>query len=356
MWFIDTSQPKRLVIRALDERLSIRLGIRALGVLLLLWVLCALLIVLSLSLGSYPLSFEQLSQALFGSASSESVDTIVWSFRFPRVLAAMLVGAMLALSGAALQSATRNPLADPSLVGISQGAGVAVVLATVLWPEGVEAWRAWLALLGALVIAGVIQWLSGSRQGKGSIRFILMGIGVAAFINAITSALMTYGKIDQAMSALAWLSGSINGVDWSDVGLLAVWFAVMLPIVMTISRAMPTLAMGEATAVGLGVSLIRLRTGLICLAVGLAAVATAVVGPLGFIGLIAPHITRRLCHSGSGLQLLICASVGAVIVALADLLGRTLVDPIQIPAGLMTAMIGVPVFILLLRRGHAAQG
>ncbi|KZN15372.1 FecCD family ABC transporter permease [Marinomonas sp. TW1] len=355
MWFVDKSHPKVLVIRKFGEHFSLRLGIKALGVLLVLLIACILLIMLSLSIGSYQLSVQQVWQVVWGSLPSEHMNTVVWEFRFPRVLVAMLVGAMLALSGSALQSATGNSLADPSLVGISQGAGMAVVLLTVLLPQIVDVWRPWLAFLGALSVAAVIQGLSWSRQGKNSIRFVLMGIGVAAFINAITSALMTYGQIDQAMSALVWLSGSINGTDWMDVSLLATWFMVLLPFILVLSRSISTLKMGEVTAISLGVSLPQLRIGLVCLAVGLAAVATAVVGPLGFIGLIAPHIAQRITHSGTGLRLLITAVVGALIVALADLLGRILFEPIQIPAGLMTALIGVPMFIFLIRRSSTGR-
>ena len=353
MWTLDRARPAALVVRGFNERLALRLPVNALAVFAGLLVVILTLVAISLTLGSYDMNLAQVWNTLMARSESDQMTTVVWEFRFPRTLVAALVGAMLALSGASLQNVTRNGLADPSLVGISQGAGLAVVAITVLWPDHVGPWRPWVAFGGSLTVAAIIQGLSWNRSGGSSIRFILMGIGIAAFISAITSALMTYGQIDRAMSALAWLSGSINAAGWGEVTMLSAWFVVLLPLMLMLSRSMAALQMGEVTAVGLGVPAQWVRIALISVAVGFAAIATAAVGPLGFVGLIAPHAARRISRSGVGLHLLISAVVGAFVVTLADLLGRVLFAPIQIPAGLVTAIIGVPIFIVLLHRAQA---
>lgn len=352
-WSIDSVQPTGVVVRLWQERVALRLPLRPLLTLAVLLCVLGFVVALSLTIGSYGMTLADVWRVLTGGDIQPQMSLVVWEFRFPRVLVAALVGAMFALSGSALQSVTRNGLADPSLVGISQGAGLAVVMLVVLWPDAVGAWRPWAALFGSLSIAALIQTLSWRREGNSSMRFILLGIGVAAFISAMTSALMTYGEIDRAMSALAWLSGSVNAANWADVKLLSIWLALLLPALLVLSRPMAAQQLGDATALGLGVPLAWVRRGLIITAVALAAIATAVVGPIAFVGLIAPHAVRRLAPAGVGLHLLLTAALGAVLVALADLLGRALFAPVQIPAGLVTSLIGVPLFLVLMYRTQA---
>ena len=348
------SPPRHLILRSSGERLALRLPLRA------LLALCGLIIVIllvagtSLATGTYGVALGEVWETLRGLSISRAIDNVVWEFRFPRTLAAILAGAMMALSGATLQNATRNSLADPSLVGVSQGAALAVVSMTVLLPGEAVALRPWAAFAGAVLVALAIRSLSHTRQGGSAIRFILMGIGLSAFISSITSALITYGKIDNAMAALAWLSGSINAATWSDVWTLAGWSAVLFPVLLGLSRTMSALRFGDASAVGLGAPVAVTRNLQLALAVGFAAIATSVIGPLGFVGLIAPHAARRLAPSGVGLHLLLTAGIGALLVLTADLIGRVAFAPIQIPAGLLPALIGVPVFVVLLIRGRPA--
>jgi iron complex transport system permease protein len=345
---------RHVVWRSRNEALALRLPLRALLVILALTALLVAVSVLSLATGSYGVTLNELVETLRGTTVSRGIDNVVWELRFPRTLAAALVGAMMALSGAALQNVTRNGLADPSLVGVSQGAALAVVALTVVFPQA-AAFRPWAAFLGAVGVAVLIQALTHSRQGNSSIRFILMGIGVAAFISSITSALMTYGQLDRAMAALTWLSGAVNAAGWNDVALLALALAVLLPLLLGLSRAMAAMRLGEAAAIGLGAPVRLVRYALVGVAVALAAIATSVVGPLGFVGLVAPHAASRLARSGIGLNLVITALSGAVLVGGADLAGRALFAPLQIPAGLVTALIGVPVFIWLLLKSPRAQ-
>jgi iron complex transport system permease protein len=348
------TSPCQMVLRSPRERVALKLPLRAIVVLCLLLVALALTTAVSLATGSYGVARGDVLDTLRGITVSRAIDNVVWEFRFPRTLAAALVGAMMALSGAALQNATHNGLADPSLVGVSQGAALAVVTLTVMFPELPGGLHPWVASAGAILVAFTVQGLARTRQGGSAIRFILMGIGLSALISSITSAMLTYGEIDRTLAALAWLAGSINAAGWSDVWTLLIWMIVLLPALFAISRTMSALRFGEAAAVGLGAPVRLVRNLQLAIAVAMAAIATSVVGPLGFVGLIAPHAAQRLAPAGMAVHLILTAFIGAVLVALADLIGRAAFAPIQIPAGLLTALIGVPLFVALLLRGRAS--
>ncbi len=339
-----------LTIRAFNERFAVLLPVRAIWVLLALVAAIAIVVIWSLMTGSYPLTVTQVIEILRNAPDGKTGTTIVWEFRFPRAVVSVMVGALLALSGATLQNVTRNPLADPSLVGVSQGASFAVVFLTILMPEVGYYYRPLYAFGGALAVAALIQWISVRKTDGATMRFILTGVGVAAFISAGTSAMLTYGDIDRAMTALAWLAGSVHTSNWSDVWITSVCFALLLPVLLWASRPMAAMRMGPDAATGLGVNVKWGRIGLITLSVALAAIAVSAVGPLGFVGLIAPHVTRRLVHAGVGLHLAITAAVGGLLVASADLIGRAAFAPVQIPAGIITAVVGVPIFIWLILR------
>ncbi|UYN99812.1 MAG: iron ABC transporter permease [Devosia sp.] len=348
----SANPPSQFVLRSPAERIALRLPVRGTVFAGLLVVCLTLVSCVSLATGSYGVALSEVWETLRGVTISRAIDNVVWEFRFPRTICAALVGAMMALSGAVLQNATRNSLADPSLVGISQGAALAVVGLTVMFPELDTGLRPWIAFAGSILVAAAIRALSHTRQGGSTIRFILMGIGLSAFISSLTSILLTYGQIDRAMAALAWLAGSINAASWNDVWTLAGWTAVLFPALMLISRSMSAMRFGEAAATGLGAPVTLVRNMQLAIAVGFAAIATSVVGPLGFVGLIAPHAARRLAPAGMGLHLVLTALLGATLVGLADLVGRAAFAPTQIPAGILTSLIGVPVFVLLLMRSR----
>ncbi len=344
------------VLSGFDGQFSWRLHRKAWMLSMVLSACLAMIIAASLMSGSYPLTIRDVVQTLFASAPTDTADTVVWQFRFPRTLVAAIVGALFALSGAILQNVTRNPLADPSLVGVSQGAGLAVVATIVVFPEINQAWRPILAFAGALAVAALIQSIAMQKTGGATMRFVLTGIGVAAFIAAITNAMLTYGNIDQAQAALGWLAGSIHAVGWNEVWSLSLCMCILIPLLIWAARYMSALRMGPEVATGLGLPVRIARIGLITLSVALAAFAVSAVGPLGFIGLVAPHLARRLAHSGVGQHLMLTALTGAIMVALADYIGRTAFAPVQIPAGILTAILGVPAFLfLIVRQNHTRQ-
>lgn len=341
-----------LILRTRNQTVALRLPRRGVQLACALLILCVTLTFASVMTGTYALSLTDTLNTMTGHAPSAMAHTVVFEFRLPRTLCALMAGALLGCSGALLQAMTRNPLADPSLVGVSQGASLAVVISIILLPEMPQTLRPIAAFVGAAVVAALIQTLSQKSTGGNAMRFILSGIGIAALVSAITSALLTYGRIQDSMSALVWLSGSIHSSDWTDVAILALATAAMVVVLPALGRRITALGLGDdmATAVGLNVRGTNLL--LTALSVALAATAVSSIGPVGFVGLVAPHLARRLTRSSAGLHLLLTALVGALMVATADLTGRLVVAPLEIPAGLITALIGVPVFLaLILRRG-----
>jgi iron complex transport system permease protein len=336
------------IIFSFGGRLTLLVNPRALWIgLTLVFALLAITVAALIS-GSFAIPLAGVWDSLTGNPPSRAAGIVVWEFRFPRAIVAGIAGALFGLSGAILQNITRNPLADPSLVGVSQGASLAVVALIIGFPEISPYYRPFAAFFGALAVAAIIQWIAMQRSGGASMRFILTGIGVAAFISSITTALLTYGRINQAQEALGWLAGSIHAAGWGEVITLSAILLAMLPIMFWAIRPMSALRMGPEVAISLGVNLRRARIILITLSVAFAAFGVAAVGPLGFVGLVAPHLARRLVHCGIGQHLILTALCGAVMVGLADYVGRIAVAPIQVPAGIITAILGVPVFLALI--------
>lgn len=344
-----------ITVSYLGGRLSVRFAVGVPVAIAGLFTALTLVGAASLGAGSYALPLADIPPLLLGQGDATAL-TVLWDLRMPRFLAACLVGALLALSGALLQGATRNPLADPSLVGVSQGASFAVVSLIVLWPT-VSVWARPLAAFGGSVCAAIlIQWISAGKRGENSLRFILVGIGVAAIISAGTSALLTYGQINRASSALGWMAGSVHTATWGVCVVLAVLSAACVPALIWAVRPLTALRFGPELATGFGVRIGPAKFGVITLAVALAAFAVAAAGPVGFVGLLAPQMAQRLTRVGVGAHLILSALCGAVLVSAADLLGRTVAAPIQFPAGLVCAVVGVPIFLfLILKRASSSQ-
>ncbi|QFT62875.1 iron chelate uptake ABC transporter family permease subunit [Roseivivax sp. THAF30] len=338
---------------ALGHRIALEMPLRGAALLAAsTLVICALLLA-SLSLGSAGVGFNDAMAALFGSAS-ERADLVAIEFRLPRALTALMAGGLLALSGALLQGTTLNPLADPALIGVSQGAGLAVVALAVLLPNAPDAWSAPAAFGGGLVVAILILALTGARSGA-STRFLLIGIGIAAFLTALTTAILTYGRISEAHEALGWLAGSVRSAGWDEVRQMG-WVSVAaLAIMLLAARPLSALRLGDDLAASLGHIVSRARVLLLFGSVGLAAASVSVVGPITFVGLLAPHAARRLAPTGPGLHLALSWAVGACLTLAADLAGRAAFGTNQVPAGLVTALVGAPCFALLMLRKHRKE-
>lgn len=334
---------------------SYRVDRRALpvGGVLLLFTLAVL--VISISYGEYNITPLEVVQTLTGTLEADhpqyrNFNLVVFTFRLPRILVAFMVGAALATSGAIMQGITRNPLADPYLLGVSGGASLAAVAIIVWLPRVPISTLPYAALMGAVMMAVLIYVLAWRRGASTSVRLILIGVALASVVGALTTIMLVFGNINQVQQAYIWLTGSVYGRNWEHVQALAGWLIVLLPLAFFGGRWLNALNLGDDTARGLGLGVERQRVILLAMSVALAAGAVAVSGTIGFVGLVSPHITRRLVGPSHEGLLPVSALTGGALLVLADLIGRWVVAPSEIPIGIVTALIGAPYFLFLLYR------
>jgi ABC-type Fe3+-siderophore transport system permease subunit len=271
--------------------------------------------------------------------------------RLPRVMAAVLAGAALALSGTIVQAVARNPLAEPGILGVTGGAGLGAVLVITLAPVA----SFWLVTAGGLTgaaLASAFVFGLAASGGLNSQRLILIGIGVSAAAAALVSMVIISTDPYNGAKALTWLSGSTYGRTLPQLVPLAVALAVSIPVLGAVHRDIDILAQDDDTPRLLGIRVDRTRLLLLSISVLLAAAAVAAVGVIGFVGLVAPHAARALVGGRSRLVLPTAALLGALLVSVADTLGRTVIAPAQLPAGLLTALVGAPYFVWLLWRSR----
>lgn len=332
-------------MRSLNRR-----RILVLAALPLLLLLAALI---SLSLGSVHIPFKQVLLSLLAGGYSDS-EMIVIQFRLPRTLAAMLVGAALAVAGALLQGMIRNPLASPDVVGVTGGASVSVV-AVMTFATGVSIhWLPVIGIAGAMATAA-INYIFAWRQGVSPYRLVMIGIGISTAAGAMTTLLLISGPAYLAAQVLNWTTGSLYGTNWSYIDNFWPWIVLFLILSYFCARELDVQALGDETATGLGSRLQLSRLFSLAISVVLAGTAVGIAGGLSFIGLLAPHIARSLLGSSYRLLLPASAFIGAIILLLADLAGRMLLQPLDIPAGVFTAAVGTPFFLYLLFRKRRVQ-
>ncbi|GAA0922262.1 FecCD family ABC transporter permease [Nonomuraea longicatena] len=316
--------------------------------------LLVLLMALNMRIGDLPMSLAEVLRATFDAGSDHHF--VVMDLRLPRALTGALVGAALALAGAITQSIARNPLASPEILGVTTGASVAVVAGVVftgsvhggvsglLASVGIPA----LALIGGLSGAAIVYALAW-RRGLDGYRLVLVGIGVAAVFTNVKYWLMTVGDVNDTGQAMVWISGSLNGRGWEHVQPVGLALAVLIPLTLLGTRSLNALRFSDDTVTALGVPMNRSRALLVLAAVLLAAVATASAGPVAFVALAAPQIALRLIRCPHP-PLLSSAIVGAGLTAGADLLARVVFAPVELPVGVVTAVLGAPYLIYLLVR------
>lgn len=330
--------------------LSFRLDRRVPAIGLLLAVIGFAAIILNVGRGEYPIAGFDIVRTLFGiDTGNPDHAFVIHTLRLPRTLVAFMVGVALALSGAIFQGLTRNPLADPSMIGINTGASLAAVSVIVLFPDAPIYALPFSAFVGAAVMAALIYGLAWNK-GSSPILLILMGIGLSAIASAFTSLLITFGSIYDVSQALVWLAGSVYGRTWEQVFSLLPWIIVFAPAAFGLARHLNVLNLGEDIAKGLGSRVEWQRGLLVIVAVGLAGASVATAGTIGFVGLIAPHVGRQIVGNRHEELLPISALIGGVLVVLADFVGRTVFAPIELPCGVVTAAIGAPFFLYLLIR------
>jgi iron complex transport system permease protein len=277
---------------------------------------------------------------------------IVWRIRMPRVLVAVLVGANLAVSGAVFQAVTRNELASPYILGVSSGAGLAILLTLIVFAE--LAFMLPLIAAGGGAVAFGLVYAIAWKGGTSPVRLVLAGVIVSTVFGSLQTALFFFADdLGVVQTAIAWTTGSLTGVDWAQVRMALPWTLVTVPLTLIGARQLNVLLLGERTARSLGMSVERVRFTLSGVAVLAAGTAIAVAGIVGFVGLIVPHMVRQLV--GSDYKRLVVGSVfaGPALVAVADVGARLALSPAQLPVGILTGLIGGPYFLYLMRKQDA---
>lgn len=338
-----------IIIRPNRLPLSFRLDRRVPLVLLAAIVVTLAVMVVNIGVGEYPIAPLDVIKTVLHlpTENFDDYNFVVNTLRLPRMLVAALVGLALGISGAIMQGLTRNPLASPDILGISAGAGLVAVTLMVVFqdvPSGVIP----LAAFGGALLIAVLIYLLAWRGGDSPLRLILVGIGLGAVTGALTTLMITFGDIYDVQRALIWLTGSVYARSWDEFGALLPWVIVFAPLAFLLARDLNTLTLGEEVARGLGTRVAWQRGLLMLTAVALAGATVAASGTIGFVGLMAPHIGRRLVGPDHIGLLPTAGVIGALIVVAADLVGRTLFAPIELPCGLITAAVGAPFFIYLL--------
>ncbi|MEN9232150.1 MAG: iron ABC transporter permease [Thermostichus sp. DG02_5_bins_236] len=306
------------------------------------------MLLFSLTLGSVPMSGGEVWRALWRQGDPTH-QTILWQLRMPRALLAQLVGAALGMAGALLQGMLGNGLADPYLLGISAGAGLAAVGLLTLGE-----WTRWVPLAawsGGVLTTLLVYGLARSRSGLAVERLILAGVAVSALFGAISSTLLLMAD-DRVQVALSWLIGSLSGRGWPEVQTAGMYILVGLGLGWGQARALNLLSLGEEMAVGLGIPLARTRVVIGLVAALLAAAAVSVGGLIGFVGLVVPHMVRQTVGSDYRWLLPLAALAGAGLLGSADILAR--LGAVELPVGVVTALMGAPFFGWLLRQRGAA--
>ena len=328
------------------ERFGISRTARRVTILILFAFLAVLGAFLSLTKGSSVITMSQIVELLLH-PGTDPQSQIIWNIRMPRTIVGALVGINLSLSGAILQAIMRNPLADPHIIGISSGAGLAGVVIMILFPA-LEYLITPVAFVGAM-LAAICIYILAWKNGIKPVRIILAGVAVSAFLSAGISGLMIFYS-DRVHGALMWMVGGLAARSWPHVSIILPYAIIGLVLALASASYLNILQLGDEMARGLGVNVEVTRIVMTAIAALLAASAVSVVGLLGFVGLVVPHAARLLIGSDYRFLLPAAALLGVAIVTLSDTFARVIFAPIELPVGIIMAFLGAPFFLFLLRR------
>ena len=317
---------------------------RAIGFYVITLSMMVLLFGLSIRLGTYTLSFEEIWAAF--QPDDKNYFTLM-EYRLPRAVLAILLGGALAISGVLVQSVVRNPLASPDILGINNAAGLVAVSVLMFLPNLAFYWMPIFAFLGA-VLSFVILWIVCGFNFR-PIKMAIIGVALSALWAAISHYLMLTNPVE-INTAMLWLTGSLWGRSWSYLNVVLPWLVVLLPLPFIFCRDLDTLGLGENKASTLGVTVNKVQISVLVLAVALSTTAVAICGPIAFLGLVAPHLARRLVGGRHRSLLPAALIIGALLLQLSDILARVIDPPTELPAGILTAIIGAPYFFYLLMR------
>ena len=323
---------------------------RAIVWLPLLVALLVLCFAYSLSVGPLSISFADLLAIVTGQRGDATQSAVIFKIRLPRTLLAALVGASLSVSGAAFQAVLRNPLADPYILGVSGGAALGAVTAIWLGFSAVFLLPG-SAFLGALAALAAVYWVARAHRGS-SHTLILCGVIVGSLASALLLFLLWLSPADQTRAAIFWLTGNLSMADYSLFGWIVPIVVVTFTALLMTSRSLDLFTQGEETAADLGLSIGRARAVVFVAAGAMTAAVVSVAGLIGFVGLTIPHITRLIFGPAHQRLLPASALLGASFLVLADALSRQLYAPAEVPVGVVTALLGAPFFLYLLRKSR----
>lgn len=295
--------------------------------------------------GAVELSLSELTRSMLD--ESARYNAVLWNVRIPRLACAALVGANLSIAGTLLQTTVRNPLADPSILGVTAGAGVGALL-VILFAPGHSTWIPWAAFVGGMLSVAVLLGLSWTRaQGSGTLRIVLSGVALQAILFAITG-LLTFAFADRAPSFSAFIIGSLNGLGWNEARLLVAPTLIGLALSALAIPTLNVLQLDDGAASSLGVPVQAARFATASVAALLTATAVSVAGLVGFVGLVVPNGMRLLVGPDHRVLLPVSAVAGAALVIIADTVARTSLAPLELPVGALLSLIGGPYFLYLL--------
>ena len=298
------------------------------------------------SVGDFPVPVRSAIATAIWDRGNE-YDFVINSLRLPRVTVALLAGACLALSGALFQSLIDNPLVSPDIIGIDTGAAAAAV--TIL-AVGLDSRLLPVAAFAGAVAAAALIFTLTWRRGTSGGRLVLVGIGVSALLSALITYMLVRFPIERVSAAARWQAGTLSGSSWDDARILAAGLAVLGPVAFVLVRRLRVMQLGDDAAAAMGVALERSRMTVVATGCGLAAVVVAVVGPLGFVALLVPHVARAMAGVLTVRVLLLTALLGSVMLLSADLIAQRLFAPTVLPAGVVTAAMGGPYLLFVLRK------
>jgi iron complex transport system permease protein len=308
-------------------------------------------IVVGMGMGYSTLSYDRLLPTLFGQGTFKE-EFVLFSIRMPRIIITLLSGMALALSGAILQGITRNDLADPGIIGINSGAGVAITIFFLFFPIDSGTFVYMIPLvgfIGAIITACLIYMFSFNKNiGVQPVNLVLTGVGFSLALSGLMIVLISSADRVKVDFIAKWLAGNIWGTDWPFIWAILPWLVVLIPFTLYKANRLNLLGLSESVAIGVGVSIEKERIVLLLTAVALAAAAVSVTGGITFIGLMAPHIAKALVGPRNQLFIPVAILIGGWLLLFADTIGRHVIESSEIPAGIMVSIIGAPYFIYLL--------
>lgn len=335
-----------------------KVKVRPAAVLLILTAGVALLgaaLILGVAVGTVTIKPAAVWQALIHYDPDSAQHRIIRLLRLPRVLAGAITGACFAVAGAIMQGMTRNPLADSGLLGLNAGAGLGLAICFVLYPEGSYLYTLLFSFIGACLGAALVFGAgSVTRGGESWLRLALAGAAVSALLSAVSSGIAIFYQIGQELTF--WQAGGVAGTNWTQLTVIAPWALVAFAGAMALSRSVNLLSLGEEVATGLGQNIARTKLLGLLVVLALAGIAVSVVGPIAFVGLIIPHVTRYLVGMDYRYIIPCSAVLGSLLIVLADLAARMINRPFETPIGALIALIGVPFFLYLARKRGGRLG